>query len=76
MSAIVRISARKPANQGGDDLPMSFGSPANDDQLTAVGAIFGPEEAMVISFQGLDSEGIARVLASFPGARRCQLASA
>jgi hypothetical protein len=75
MNAIVLLSSRQ-SKFSKDDLPMAFEAPANDDRLTELGAIFGAEQALGVSFTGISAGEALRALASFPGGRRCVLADA
>jgi hypothetical protein len=75
MNAIVQLP-RLPSPTTRDDKSMSYAAPANDDRLREVGAIFGPEESLWVSFVGLTPAEQQRALASFPGARRCVVADA
>jgi hypothetical protein len=55
-----------------DDLPIAFGAPANDASPTRS---LGPEEPLLVTFEGLSPEEAQRALRSFPGARRVLLAT-
>ncbi len=52
------------------DLPRRLGVPANDDALRALGAINGPETALIVQFIGIDASQQQIAVASFPSARR------
>ena len=69
MSAIVLLTSRPlPVRQ--EELPVSFAAPANDAALRRIGAVFGPESELEVSFVGLTAEETRKALALFPGGRR------
>jgi hypothetical protein len=72
MNATVLLSSRPPLPpQGKDDLTIAFDAPANDG---APAGRLGPEEILIVSFEGLTEEEAERALAAFEGGGRMILA--
>jgi hypothetical protein len=69
MDATVLLSSRCPSPplKQDDDLTIAFDAPANDG---AAAGRLGPEEILVVSFEGLTEEEAERALAAFAGGRR------
>lgn len=73
MNAILLFSANPPAPRDEDDkLPVFPAEGANDE----FGLLGDPEPVLVVSFVGLSATEQQRAIASFPGGRRCVLATA
>jgi len=71
MNATVLLSSRPslPPKQE-DDLVIAFDAPANDG---AAAGRFGPEEILVVSFEGLTDEEAKRAVNAFAGGGRVVL---
>jgi hypothetical protein len=68
MNATVLLSSRPSLPpQEVDDLVIAFDAPANDG---APAGRLGPEEILVVSFEGLTEEEAERALAAFEGGGR------
>jgi hypothetical protein len=68
MNATVLLTSRpSPPLKEEDDLTIAFDAPANDG---AAAGRLGPEEILVVSFEGLTEEEAERALAAFAGGRR------
>lgn len=71
MTATVLQSSRPPLPpEEADDLVIAFDVPANDG---AAAGRLGPEEILVVSFEGLTEEEAERAVNAFAGGRRMLL---
>jgi len=75
MNAIMLTAALSRPVPHDDKTIVLFRAPADADLRSATGAVDGPEDALQVTFAGLDPEAQRRALNSFPGARRFVLAS-